>query len=811
MSGFLVGFIFFLYICLPVMITMNKPKQAVLTITLILLVLLVQTTCLATAKPVNSDYNEWVMFRHDQTHTAFASDRESTDSATLLWRYPTYRAVYSSPAVEDGLLFVGSRDQNVYCLNISTGMPVWRTGLGWEVWSSPAIDKERVYVGVDDGYVYALNITDGDIIWRTLIGGSVRSSPTLVDGRIYIGSGSSGLYCLNATSGEIVWVAPTDKQVYSSPAISGDVVYFACDDFVVRAVNASNGEELWNKHTGSIRSSPCIFNDKVYVGSVDGYVVSLNATDGAIIWQYQTGDQCQVESSPAIAYGYLYVGSYNGFLYCLDPVNGDLVWQAQTGYWIVSSPAVANSNVYVGSEDQSLYCFDAFTGEQKWRYETGGIVESSPTIVNNTLYVGSDDFIIYAFALTNSGTTFLQDTSLNLNNVVFDVIAFVVIAGLIATLLLVTYRNRQSSLSNQPNIVGKQSWLKAHTDLVYILMILAFSVAFFVYLGNGALWVADEQTYSQWGFHMSKSGDYLVPWCFGEVNFWIAKPPLYMWLMSLSYQLFGFSNFSTRLISPIFAALSMVMVYYLGKKLYSQKTGFAAAMVLGTFATFFIFARHAMTDVMLLFFITAGIYFILASETGKRSNWYAVIGGAFFGLALMTKQIQALLLPLIMIVYLVVTKRSVRFLFSKRFLLFLGVGLLVFLPWIIYMLQQFGSSFGMWYFGYSGFMRATYPIEGHSGGVLYYLTYLFTSENPVWIAALPFAISLSLYAAVKRSKPDTLLVIWISTVLGLFTFAQTKLYWYILPAFPAFALAIGNMFVSLSEKVQKKRRSKTAK
>jgi 4-amino-4-deoxy-L-arabinose transferase-like glycosyltransferase len=116
----------------------------------------------------------------------------------------------------------------------------------------------------------------------------------------------------------------------------------------------------------------------------------------------------------------------------------------------------------------------------------------------------------------------------------------------------------------------------------------------------------------------------------------------------------------------------------------------------------------------------------------------------------------------------------------------------------------------MWYFGYSGFMRATYPIEGHSGGVLYYLTYLFTSENPVWIAALPFAISLSLYGAVKRSKPDTLLVIWIITVLGLFTFAQTKLYWYILPAFPAFALAIGNMFVSLSEKVQKKRRSKTA-
>jgi hypothetical protein len=35
-----------------------------------------------------------------------------------------------------------------------------------------------------------------------------------------------------------------------------------------------------------------------------------------------------------------------------------------------------------------------------------------------------------------------------------------------------------------------------------------------------------------------------------------------------------------------------------------------------------------------------------------------------------------------------------------------------------------------------------------------------------------------------------------------FTFAQTKLEWYILPAFPAFAIAISSFLYQLSKKIQ---------
>jgi outer membrane protein assembly factor BamB len=787
---------------------MRRLKWA-LTILAVLLVL-VQSTFLASAQPFNEDQTDnWSMFRQNPAHTAFSGDNETSNSAELLWRYPVNRGIYASPTVADGLLFVGSRDQNMYCLNVSSGMPVWIRSLGWEIWSSAAVDNERVYFGVDDGNVYALNITNGDTVWKTPIGDSeVRSSPALVDGKIYIGS-SSGMHCLDALDGKVIWNYSTRLEVYSSPAVSEGVVYFGCEDFLVHAVNATTGEELWTSHTGSITSSPCVQDGKVYVGSVYGYITCLNASDGIQIWSYETNNR--VEASPALAYGQVYVGSYGGTVYCLNASSGSLVWQAQTGYWIFSSPAVADSNVYVCSEDQNIYCFNAFTGEQKWQYETGNIIESSPAVVNSTLYVCSYDLIIYAFSLTDStigNLPFQSSMELSFNTLAFDAIAVLVVATIIISFILIVRKEKQKTPKSQ-TITENKSWLKSHADMVCILAILAFSVVFFVYLKDGPLWVADEMTYSQWAFHMNNSGDYLTPWCFGSTNFWIAKPPLYMWMMALSYQIFGFSNFSTRIVSPIFAILTLIVVFYLGKMLFDRKTALISTLVLGTFATFFLFARHAMTDVTFLFFITSGIYFMLVSDKREKTNWYAALSGAFFGLALMTKQIQAFLLPIIVILYFIVTKKSVKFLFSKRFALFLGVGFLIFLPWLIYMLLQFGTVFSEWYFLYSGIERATIPIEGHDGGILYYLTYLIANENPVWVAALPFSIGLSAYYAFKRSKPHMLLIVWIFFVLGLFTFAQTKLYWYILPAFPALAFTIGYLFVELAEKIKQKRNKAT--
>ena len=67
----------------------------------------------------------------------------------------------SSPAVANGVVYVGSDDHNVYALNATTGAKLWNYTTGGYVLSSPAVVNGVVYVGSDDDNVYALNATTG--------------------------------------------------------------------------------------------------------------------------------------------------------------------------------------------------------------------------------------------------------------------------------------------------------------------------------------------------------------------------------------------------------------------------------------------------------------------------------------------------------------------------------------------------------------------------------------------------------------------------------------------------------------------------
>jgi 4-amino-4-deoxy-L-arabinose transferase-like glycosyltransferase len=113
---------------------------------------------------------------------------------------------------------------------------------------------------------------------------------------------------------------------------------------------------------------------------------------------------------------------------------------------------------------------------------------------------------------------------------------------------------------------------------------------------------------------------------------------------------------------------------------------------------------------------------------------------------------------------------------------------------------------------YHGVSRVINPIEGHVGGYLYYFSYLFITENMFWLVLLLFATVLCAFNAVfKRSKGDTFILVWMATVLAVFTLVQTKINWYILPAFPAFAIAIGSFIYQVAMKIQLVIRQKTAK
>ena len=75
----------------------------------------------------------------------------------LKWSY-TPAGGRSSPAVANGVVYVGSDDNNVYALNARTGAKLWSYASGNAVDSAPSVANGVVYVSSEDVKVYVFGL-----------------------------------------------------------------------------------------------------------------------------------------------------------------------------------------------------------------------------------------------------------------------------------------------------------------------------------------------------------------------------------------------------------------------------------------------------------------------------------------------------------------------------------------------------------------------------------------------------------------------------------------------------------------------------
>lgn len=300
-------------------------------------------------EPVAADaaVDWWPMFSHDPNHTGYSTSTAPNTNQTI-WNYTTGHWVDSSPAVADGMVYVGSIDSKVYCLDALTGTQVWNYTTGKGVYSSPAVTDGRVYFGSHDKKVYCLNASTGTHIWSYTTDDDVQS-PAVAYGKVYVTSGSGKVYCLDAVTGEHAW------------------------NYTVR---------------GHLHSGPSVVDGRVYFGSHYAYnnnVYCLNASTGTQIWNYTTGNS--IYGAVAVAYGKVYVGSYDFKVHCLDAITGEHIWNYTTGSSIHSTPAVADGKVYVGSDDYRVYAF----ATPVWSTDSAGNPKVTFDLTDN-VYVSGQGF-----------------------------------------------------------------------------------------------------------------------------------------------------------------------------------------------------------------------------------------------------------------------------------------------------------------------------------------------------------------------------------------------------------------------------------
>jgi len=306
------------------------------------------------------------------------------------WIYTTgvYQTISSSPAVAFGKVFIGgSVSGKVYCLDASNGTKLWDRTAGSFAYSSPAVVNGRVYIGSDNHKMYCLNAMNGSFIWNFTTGESIHSSPAVVNGRVYIGSDDNKIYCLNAMDGSFIWNYTTGSIIHSSPAIAGDKLYIG-SGCTLYCLNSTDGTYI----SSSILANQMDINSPAIV---DGflYITTFTST-------YCFGGNNQlpaIPNNPAPANGETNV-SVNADLSWTggDPDTNDTVTYtvyfgtSSTPPWVVSNlpatiydPGTMKYNTTYYWKIVAMDNHGASTEGPIWHFTTQEAPNNPPNIPNN--------------------------------------------------------------------------------------------------------------------------------------------------------------------------------------------------------------------------------------------------------------------------------------------------------------------------------------------------------------------------------------------------------------------------------------------
>ena len=104
-----------------------------------------------------------------------------------LWSYSIPRQCFSTPAITNGLVFVGDDSGVVHCVDAETGEGYWTHDVGRAIWSSALAADGKIYMGARSGVmtVFAAEKTLS-VLFDTRFPDEINATPTAANGVLYI-------------------------------------------------------------------------------------------------------------------------------------------------------------------------------------------------------------------------------------------------------------------------------------------------------------------------------------------------------------------------------------------------------------------------------------------------------------------------------------------------------------------------------------------------------------------------------------------------------------------------------------------------
>jgi 4-amino-4-deoxy-L-arabinose transferase-like glycosyltransferase len=315
-----------------------------------------------------------------------------------------------------------------------------------------------------------------------------------------------------------------------------------------------------------------------------------------------------------------------------------------------------------------------------------------------------------------------------------------------------------------------------------------------------ALWALDARTlvppdegrYAEMAREMFTSGDWITTRLNGIKYF--EKPPLQTWMNALTFALFGLGDWQARLWTGLCGIGGVLLTGYTGHKVFGQRVGFYAALVLGSCFYWVACSQINSLDMSLSGMMTLTLCaLLLAQRDGasarERRNWMLACW-AGMALSVLAKGLIGLLLPGAILVFYTIFARDwniwTRLHIGKGLLLFFAIAA----PWFV-LVGLANPEQPHFFFVHEHFDR--FLLKEHHREAAWWIFFALLAAGSVpWVGVLVQSLVLGARREGGVFQPRMMLLVWTAFIVLFFTKSSSKLPGYILPVFPAVALLVAN-------------------
>jgi len=352
------------------------------------------------------------------------------------------------------------------------------------------------------------------------------------------------------------------------------------------------------------------------------------------------------------------------------------------------------------------------------------------------------------------------------------------------------------------------------------LIVLLFAVIIFVtsIISPPRLMDDVDAVQAQIAHNMLQSGDWVTARLDGVK--YLEKSPLKYWMIAISFQLFGVSDWAARVPIALSGILLCLLVARMARWAMGDQAGLYAGLSLAVSAGLWLFTRVLIPDVVLTLSIAFALWSFMRALDDEATQWraWALASWAAIGTGMLLKGLIAALFPVGVELFYLLFSGLWRYQRTWRRLSILpgiGVMLLIAAPWHILATIRNPPYFDFTMHSAPGEYRGFFWFYFFNEHILRFLNLRYprdynTVPRPLfWLLhfAWFFPFSAFFFRAVglrfrdnnRASHMRLLCLCWIGMVLGFFTFSTTQEY-YSMPAYPAFAILIGSAMAESGER-----------